>query len=139
MPDSELMMARAALKPGIAMAVVAGVAAWLLRGLPAALTALAGVAVVVGAFVLTGWSLHRAARVSLGALRATALGGFVLRLVVYGLGVGVLLPVEAVDRPVLGVTVGAAAVTLLAIEAGMLLRRPQFWWVDPDADGREAA
>lgn len=138
-PDNELTMARAALKPGMVLAGVAALLAGLLRGLPAAGTAALGVAVVVGAFALTGWSLHHAARRGLRALRMTALGGFVLRLVAYGVGVAVLLPVEAIDRPVLGITVGVAAVSLLAFQAGLLLRRREFWWVHPDVRGRETA
>lgn len=139
MPDNELKMARAALPAGAVMAVVAAVVAGLLRGAPAALTALGGVGVVVAVFALTGWSLARAARIGLRTLRAVALGGFVLRLFAYGAAVVLLMPVEGIDRTVLGVTVGAAATALLVYESVHLLRHPEFWWVHPDVDGREAA
>lgn len=62
-----------------------------------------------------------------------ALGGFVLRLVLYGLAVWALAPVEAIDRTVLALSVAAAVVLVLAYEAWLLVRSAEFWWVDPEA------
>ena len=54
--------------------------AWLIRGADGAAAAAIGVAIVVGNFLLSGWMLSRALKISLAVYHAAALFGFVLRL-----------------------------------------------------------
>lgn len=126
---SELAMARAALKVGVPMAVlaVAIVGPW--RGTASALTALGAIVVVVGNFYVTGRSLAWAARISLTVLQAVALGGLFLRLVLYAVLILLLRPVEAIDGPVLAVTAAVAMVVLLAYETRFVLATSQLWWL----------
>ena len=77
-PERELI--RRVLPFGPAALVVALVAGLLAGGWPSGLSAAIGVGVVVANFVVHGWSLSRAARISLTVLYAVALGGFVVRL-----------------------------------------------------------
>lgn len=132
-------MTRAALRVGGLLAVAAVVVAAAVRGTAGALTALGGVGLVVGSFAVTGWSLAWAARHGPGSLQAVALGGFLLRLVVYALAIVALSPVRAVDGPVLAVTVAVAAVVLLSAEVRLLLRRGELWWVQAGTPGKEGA
>jgi hypothetical protein len=76
-PERELM--RRVLPFGPAAVVVALVAGLGLGGWRGGLSAAIGVAVVLANFALHGWSLSRAARISLTVLSAVALGGFMVR------------------------------------------------------------
>lgn len=77
-PERELI--RRVLPFGPAAVAVALVAGLLAGGWAGALSAAIGVGVVLANFAVHGWSLSRAARVSLTALSAVALGGFIVRL-----------------------------------------------------------
>jgi hypothetical protein len=77
-PESEMI--RRVLPFGLPAALLALVAGAGLSGRDAGLSAAIGVLVVVMNFVVHGLSLARAARISLTALSAVALGGFVVRL-----------------------------------------------------------
>jgi hypothetical protein len=86
------------------------------RGWRGAGSAAAGVAIVVGLFLLTGLIMSAAAKVSITAIQGAALMGFVLRLgliaaVMYGLAA-----VAPVDRLALGVSVVVAYLSLLLLE-----------------------
>lgn len=135
MGDNEVTMARAAVRVGSAVAVPLVLAAGLLRGTASALTALGAVLVVVGSFYVTGRSLAWAARLGVVALQAVALGGFLLRLMLYALAIVLLGPVEAIDGPVLAISTVVAMVTVLAYEVRLVLRHQEFWWLT-DGKGR---
>jgi hypothetical protein len=77
-PERELI--RRVLPFGPAAVVIALLAGLVAGGWPGGLSAAIGVGVVVANFVAHGWSLSRAARLSLAVLSAVALGGFVIRL-----------------------------------------------------------
>ena len=77
-PERELI--RRVLPFGPAALVVALLAGLVVGGWRSGLSAAIGVGVVVANFVAHGWSLSRAARLSLTFLSAVALGGFVIRL-----------------------------------------------------------
>ena len=128
--SAEVLMANKAVTVGLLLAVaaVAIVAPW--RGWSGALTALGAVVLVVGNFVATGRSLAWAATKSLAVLQGVALGGLFARLVLYAVLIVVLNPVEAIDGPVLAVTVALSTIVLLTYETRFVLRTSQLWWVD---------
>jgi hypothetical protein len=78
--EPEREMSRRVLPFGVPAALVAFVLGAGLSRREAGLSAAIGVLVVVMNFVVHGWSLARAARISLTVLYAVALGGFVVRL-----------------------------------------------------------
>lgn len=78
--EPEREMIRGALPfapPALLVALLAGA---ILGGRNAGVSATLGVAVVLANFVVHGWSLSRAARISLTAVYAVGLGGVVVRL-----------------------------------------------------------
>lgn len=113
-------MVRKALAAGAAAAPVAFGAGFLAGGGGAALSALLGIVVVVLNFAAHGASLAWAAGISVVAVQAVALGGFVVRM---GLIAGALL---ALDRAAFfsplafGVSVVAGTLTLLVYEARLV-------------------
>jgi hypothetical protein len=140
--DNELTMARAALRVGAVVTAPVVLVALLLRGVPAGLTALGAVALVVGNFYVTGRSLAWAARIGPVALQATALGGFMVRLVVYAAAIVLLRPVEAIDGPVLAISAAVAMVVVLAYEVRLVSSHRELWFVDAGVrpvDGKERA
>jgi len=108
--------------PAVVLALLAGAA---LGGWDAGASAAIGVAVVVVNFVVHGWSLSRAARISLTVLYAVGLGGFVVRLAAIA---GIML---ALDRLAFfwplafGLAVVPATVGLLVLEMRQLHGRMQ--------------
>jgi hypothetical protein len=116
----EHAMVRKALAAGAAAAPVAFGAGFLAGGGDAALSALLGVVVVVLNFAAHGASLAWAAGISVIAVQAVALGGFVVRM---GLIAGALL---ALDRAaffsplIFGLTVIAGTLALLVYETRLV-------------------
>ncbi|GBD84389.1 hypothetical protein BMS3Abin02_00782 [bacterium BMS3Abin02] len=86
-------------------------------GVPAALAALAGAAIVAVIFLLSGTVLSWAARRSPNALGAAALGGFVVRLVLLTALVWAALRFLGVDRTGLFLGLGATYIGLLVMQA----------------------
>ncbi|MBT8202965.1 MAG: hypothetical protein KJO87_06645, partial [Acidimicrobiia bacterium] len=76
-----------------------------------------GVAVVVGNFLLSGWALSIAARISLAFYQAAALFGFILRLILITVSLLVLGSLTELDRLALGLSVVIAYLVLLSWEA----------------------
>jgi hypothetical protein len=91
------------------------VVAWLARGADAAISASFAIGLVLANLVLSAVLLGWAARVSPVALMGTALGGFIVRMVLVGLALYAVNDRDWVDLPVL-------AVTVLVTHLGML-----FW------------
>lgn len=113
-------MVRRALAAAAASLAPALGAGWLAGGAGAAASAGLAVAVVAANFAVHGLSLAWAAGVSIGAVHAVALGGFVVRMGVI-LGVLVALDRAAFFSPVVfGLTAMAATVALLAYEARLV-------------------
>ncbi|MBW3620657.1 MAG: hypothetical protein KY461_10465, partial [Actinobacteria bacterium] len=127
---SERTMAEAAVRVGVVAAVPVVVAALALRGAAGALTALGAVLLVVGNFYVTGRSLDWAARFGPTALQATALGGFLVRLVLFAAAIVVLRPVDAIDGPVLAISAAVAMVVVLAYEVRLVSSHRELWFVD---------
>ena len=108
--------------PAVVLALLAGAA---LGGWDAGASAAIGVAVVVVNFVVHGWSLSRAARISLTVLYAVGLGGFVVRLAAIA---GIMLALGRLmffSPLAFGLAVVPATVGLLVLEMRQLHGRMQ--------------
>ncbi len=77
--DVEAKLAKNTAKRALWVGPVVILIFWLVRGNGGALAATIGVLAVVGNFLLSGWGLSVAARISPGAYHAAALFGFVVR------------------------------------------------------------
>lgn len=95
--------------------VVIGAAA-LLAGGPGALAATIGVGVVVGNFLLSGWILSTAARISPGAYHAAALFGFAIRFALLTVTVLLVLAVTELDRVAFAIATVVTYLVLLSWE-----------------------
>ncbi len=82
-----------------------------------AMSAAIGVAIVIVNFLLGGYLLSTAARVSLSLYHAAALVGFLLRLGLITVTMVVVVNVLDVDRVALGVSAIVSYLTLLSLEA----------------------
>lgn len=89
----------------------------LLSGVDGAIASAIGVAVVVGNFLLSGWMMSVAARISLAFYQAAALFGFLLRLILITVSLLVLGSLTTLDRMALGLSVVVAYLVLLSWEA----------------------
>jgi len=89
----------------------------ILQGWPGVVAALIGVVIVVGNFLLGGYILAWAARVSLNLYHAAALFGFILRLGLITVSMLAIANVTDLDRLALGVSVIVSYLVLLSWEA----------------------
>lgn len=90
---------------------------WLIGGGEGALGAAVGVAVVVGNFLLSGWGLSVAARISPGAYHAAALFGFVVRFALLTATIVIMLAlVPELDRIAFAITTVVTYLVLLTWE-----------------------
>lgn len=115
-------MVRRALVPGAIAVPVAAALGWLLGGPDAAASAAIGIVLVLANFVAHGLSLAWASTVSVAAVHAVALGGFVVRLAVI---VGVLFALDTLawfSPLAFGLAVVPATLLLLGYEARLVLR-----------------
>jgi hypothetical protein len=115
-------MVRRALVAGAVMLPVAAGIAYLSAGPAAAWSAGLGVAVVVLNFAVHGLSLAWAAGVSVTAVQATALGGFLVRMALIA---GVLFALDRTawfSAPAFAVAAVAAMLALLTYEARLITR-----------------
>jgi hypothetical protein len=89
---------------------------WALRGGAGAVAAAVGVAIVAVNFVLAGYVLSKAARISLGLYHAAALFGFFVRLGLITVAMLLIANVFDVDRVAMGISAVAAYFALLTWE-----------------------
>ena len=120
--DVEAVLAGHVAKRAIWVAPVLIVLFGILRGWDGAVASAIGVAVVIGNFLLSGWALSMAARISLALYQAAALFGFFLRLVLITVSLLVLGSLTEIDRLALGLSVVAAYLVLLSWEAVAVAR-----------------
>jgi hypothetical protein len=116
--DIEVVLARHTARRAVVVGPILVALFWAFRGPEGALASLIGVLIVAGYFVLNGFMLAVAARISLGAYHAAALFGFFLRLGLIAVTMfSVAALIEDIDRPALGITVVVAFLALAAWEA----------------------
>ena len=119
-PERELV--RRALGPSLLALLVALGAGWGLGGLDAGVSAGIGVVLVTVNFAVHGLSLSWASRISIAAVQAVALGGFVVRL---GSLAGMMVALNALSwfSPLaFGLAVVPATLLLLVYETRLVLR-----------------
>ena len=129
----ELRLARSAALLLLALSIPTIAVAWLLAGTGGALGATIGAAVVIGMFLMTGSMMSWAARISPTAMLAAALGGYLLRLMIYAGLIVLLRPVEAIHDASLAISAAVLLVIALAWEVRLVSRQPSLFWVDPKA------
>ncbi|MEX2276102.1 MAG: ATP synthase subunit I [Actinomycetota bacterium] len=119
-PERE--MVRRALMPGGIAVPAAAAIGWLLGGPDAGVSAAIGILLVLANFAAHGLSLAWASTVSVTAVHAVALGGFVVRLAVI---VGVLFALNTLawfSPLAFGLALVPATLLLLGYEARLMLR-----------------
>lgn len=123
--EPEREMIRRALPFGPPAVVLALLAGAVLGGWDVGLSAAIGVVMVLANFVVHGWSLSRAARISPTVLYAVGLGGFMVRLAAIA-GIMFALDRQAFFSPLaFGLAVVPATVSLLILEMRQLQGRMQ--------------
>jgi hypothetical protein len=123
--EPEIELIRRVLPFGLPAAVVALLGGAAVAGWNAGISAAIGVVIVVANLAVHGWSLSRAARISLTALYAVGLGGFILRLAAFA-GIMLVLDRFAFFSPLAFVlAVVPATALLLAFELRQLRGRMQ--------------
>jgi hypothetical protein len=132
----EVVMAFAALRTSLPLALVVGAPAALLRGADGLVTALFVLVLVVGMFVLTGIAHGWAAGRGPGALQAVAMGGLFVRLWLYATLLAILRPLEVLDPTTLVIATPVVVFTLLAYEVRFVSSRREFLFIDVAARRR---
>jgi hypothetical protein len=89
----------------------------IISGWLGAVSSAMGIAIVVVNFLVGGYLLSTAARVSLGLYHAAALAGFFIRLGLMTLMMVIIVSLVDVDRFALGVSAVVSYVVLLSLEA----------------------
>lgn len=115
--DVEAVLSRHTAMRAVSVAPVLVLVFLVTRGGGGAVAALAGVAIVVGNFLLSGVVMSRSARISLRLYHAAALFGFYLRLGLIAASMLVLGQVFEIDRVALGVSAVVSYLALLTWEA----------------------
>ncbi len=104
-------------KRAILVAPILALVFGLLRGWEGAAAALVGVALVVINFLLGGYAMSYAARISLSLYHAAALFGFLIRLGLITVSMLLIANVTDIDRVALGISVVVSYLVLLSWEA----------------------
>ena len=81
-----------------------------------------GLLLALANFALAALIMSRAARISLAAIQAAALFGFLFRLAALGVALYVLRKVRALDFPSLGLALCLGHLVILSVEARFLTR-----------------
>lgn len=115
-------MVRRALVPGTAAAMVAACTGFLAGGSESAASAGIGAVIVIANFVAHGLSLAWASGISIPAVQAVALGGFVLRLGAVVVVMFALNTLQWFSPLAFGLAVVPATLLLLTYEARLMLR-----------------
>ena len=104
-------------KRGIFVAPVLMVVFGLLQGWQGAVAALIGVVIVLANFILGGYIMSKAARVSMNMYHAAALFGFLIRLGLITASMVIIANVTNLDRMAMGISVVVSYLVLLSWEA----------------------
>lgn len=111
----------------------------LAAGVPGALSAAIGAAVVIGMFVMAGALMSYAARIGPAALMGAVLGGYLVRLLIYAGLIVLLRPVAWLHGPSLAIATAVLLVAVLVWEVRAVSRMPHTLWVDASAASRPSA
>ena len=120
--DIESIVARHIIKRGLVVGPIIVGIAWLLTDALGAISAAAGVLIVVLNFLLAGWLLSKAATVSMQTYHAVALFGFFVRMGFIALSMFAVAWIFDVDRQAMGVAAITAFLVLLVLESLATLR-----------------
>jgi len=104
-------------KRGIFVAPALALVFGLLQGWQGAVASLVGVAIVLGNFILGGYIMSKAARVSMNMYHAAALFGFLIRLGLITASMLIIANVTNLDRMAMGISVVVSYLVLLSWEA----------------------
>ena len=104
-------------KRGIFVAPILALIFGLLQGWQGAIAALVGVAIVIANFLLGGYIMSKAARVSMTMYHAAALFGFIIRLGLITATMLIIANVTNLDRTAMGISVVVSYLVLLSWEA----------------------
>ncbi|HSL10063.1 MAG TPA: hypothetical protein VLA82_01945 [Actinomycetota bacterium] len=115
-------MVRRAVVPAVAGMALAAALGWLVDGADAAWSAAVGVAIVAANFAAHGLSLAWASTISVSAVFAVALGGFVVRLGVVVAAMFALNTLDPFSPVAFALAVVPATILLLAFEARLVTR-----------------
>jgi hypothetical protein len=118
----EAIMGRNTAKRAVFVAPALMVGFGLFRGWEGAIAAAVGVAIVAGNFVLSGYIMSTAARISLSLYHAAALFGFIIRLGLITASMLLIAAVTDIDRLAMGVSVVVSYLVLLSWEAVAVTR-----------------
>ena len=119
--DVEATLAKHTVRRAIWVGPVVVLLFWLIRGSDGALGATVGVLAVVANFLLSGWGLSVAARISPGAYHAAALFGFVVRFALLTATIVITLAlVPDLDRIAFAISTVATYLVLLTWETVMV-------------------
>ena len=113
----EAIISRHIAKRGLIVAPILALVFGILQGWQGAIAAFVGVAIVVGNFLLGGWIMSRAARVSMNLYHAAALFGFLIRLGLITATMLIIANVTNLDRMAMGISVVVSYLVLLSWEA----------------------
>lgn len=115
--DVEAIMARHTVRRAIWVAPPLVALFWLIRGLDGGVASAAGIAIVVGNFLLAGLALSKSARISLSLYHAAALFGFFVRLGLIMLVMLLIAQATEIDRLAMGISAVVSYLVLLSWEA----------------------
>lgn len=119
--DVEATLARHTVRRAIWVGPVVVLLFWLIRGPEGALGSTVGVLAVVANFLLSGWGLSVAARISPGAYHAAALFGFVVRFALLTATIVITLAlVPDLDRIAFAISTVGTYLVLLTWETVMV-------------------
>lgn len=118
----ESILARHLVRRALYVAPVIILVALVLRGQAGAIASAVGIAVVITNFLVGGWLMSTALRISLAFYHAAALLGFALRLGLITATMLVIARVFDIDRMAFGLSVVVSYMVLLALEAAAVAR-----------------
>ncbi len=129
--DVEAIMARNIVRRALVVGPLIVAVAWFARGSLGGISAAVGVGIVLANFLLSGWALSKAAKLSLNIYRAVAMFGFIVRFGLLAVSMFVVAWLFNVDRLALGLAAIAAFLALLVLESVAMLRggRKELEWV----------
>jgi hypothetical protein len=118
----EAIIGRNTAKRAVFVAPVLMVGFGVFGGWESAIGAAVGVAIVAGNFVLGGYIMSTAARISLSLYHAAALFGFIIRLGLITASMLLIAAVTDIDRLAMGISVVVSYLVLLSWEAVAVTR-----------------